>query len=131
MYACMHLYMYNHVQQTNVTCEYIYVCWYVCLHKCPHAVTEVRACGTESPAIVGKARYTFAQVANHKKVSLLSDHTRIVSTTTWLLDVYVLYCTVLLVPASAPRLVSQRPWYLLSCLWDDAYKKNLAANRKE
>ena len=24
-----------------------------------------------------------------------------------------------LVPASAPRLVYQRPWYALSCLWDD------------
>ena len=36
-----------------------------------------------------------------------------------------------LVPASAPRLVYQRPWYVLPCLWDDAYKKNLAANRKE
>ena len=36
-----------------------------------------------------------------------------------------------LVPASASRLVQQRPWYILSCLWDDAYKKNLAANRKE
>ena len=29
-----------------------------------------------------------------------------------------------LVPASAPRLV-------LSCLWDGAYKRTLAANRKE
>ena len=36
-----------------------------CLHKCPHAVTEFRACGTESPAIVGKARYAFATLANH------------------------------------------------------------------
>ena len=35
------------------------------------------------------------------------------------------------VPASAPRLVLQRPWYVLSCLWDDAYKRTLAANRKE
>ena len=33
-----------------------------------------------------------------------------------------------LVPASAPR---QRPWYVLSCLWDDAYKRTLAGNRKE
>ena len=31
-----------------------------------------------------------------------------------------------LVPASAQRL-----WYVLSCLWDDAYKSTLAANRKE
>ena len=30
-----------------------------------------------------------------------------------------------LVPASAPRLVYQRPWYVLSCLWDCAYKKTL------
>ena len=36
-----------------------------------------------------------------------------------------------LIPASAPRLVYLRPWYVLSCLWDDAYKRTLAANRKE
>ena len=36
-----------------------------------------------------------------------------------------------LVPVSAPRLVEERPWYVISCLWDDAYKRNLAANRKE
>ena len=36
-----------------------------------------------------------------------------------------------LVPAIAPRLVYQRSWYVLSCLWDDAYKRTLAANRKE
>ena len=36
-----------------------------------------------------------------------------------------------LVPASAPRLVYQRPGHVLSCLWDDAYKRTLAANRKE
>ena len=36
-----------------------------------------------------------------------------------------------LVPASAPRLVEQRMWYVLFYLWDDAYKRTLAANRKE
>ena len=36
-----------------------------------------------------------------------------------------------LVPARAPRLVKQRPWYVLSCLWDNAYKITLAANWKE
>ena len=36
-----------------------------------------------------------------------------------------------LVLASAPRLVKQRPWYVLSCLWDGAYKRTLAVNRKE
>ena len=36
-----------------------------------------------------------------------------------------------LVPAIAPRLVQQRPWYVLSCLWDDAYKITLAVNQKE
>ena len=36
-----------------------------------------------------------------------------------------------LVPASAPRLVKQRPWYVLSCLRDGAYKRTLAVNRKE
>ena len=30
-----------------------------------------------------------------------------------------------LIPASAPRLVKQRPWYVLSCLWDGSYKKSL------
>ena len=30
-----------------------------------------------------------------------------------------------LVPASAPQLV----WYVLSCLWDGAYKRTLAVNR--
>ena len=36
-----------------------------------------------------------------------------------------------LVPAIAPRLVYQRPWYVLSCLWDGVYKRTLAVNRKE
>ena len=33
---------------------------------------------------------------------------------------------IFLVPASAPRLVLQRPWYVLSCLWEGAYKRTLA-----
>ena len=36
-----------------------------------------------------------------------------------------------LVQASAPRLVKQWPWYVLSCLWGGAYKRTLAVNRKE
>ena len=32
-----------------------------------------------------------------------------------------------LVPASAPWLVYQKPWYVLSCLLDGAYKRTLAA----
>ena len=36
-----------------------------------------------------------------------------------------------LVPASAPRLVYQMPWYVLSSLWDGAYKIIIAVNRKE
>ena len=32
-----------------------------------------------------------------------------------------------LTQASAP----QRPWYVLTCLWDDAYKRTLAVNQKE
>ena len=36
-----------------------------------------------------------------------------------------------LVPASAPELVKQRLWYVLSCLWDGAYKRTLAVNQKE
>ena len=34
------------------------------------------------------------------------------------------------VPASAPRLVTQRLWYVSSHLWDDAYKRTLDANKK-
>ena len=35
------------------------------------------------------------------------------------------------VPTSVPQLVYQRPWYVLFCLWKSAYKRSLAANRKE
>ena len=28
-------------------------------------------------------------------------------------------------------LIKQRTWYVLSCLWDGAYKRSLAANRKK
>ena len=41
------------------------------------------------------------------------------------------YVELFLVPASAPPLVQQRLWYVLSCLWDGAYKRTLAVNRKE
>ena len=33
---------------------------------------------------------------------------------------------VFIVPASASRL--HKPWYVASCLWDDAYERTLAAN---
>ena len=36
-----------------------------------------------------------------------------------------------LVPASAPRLVYQMLWYVLSCLWEGTYKRTIAVNRKE
>ena len=36
-----------------------------------------------------------------------------------------------LIPASALRLVLERLWYVLSCMWDDAYKRTLAVNRKK
>ena len=36
-----------------------------------------------------------------------------------------------LILASAPQLVKQRPWYVLSCLWDDVYKITLAASQNE
>ena len=36
-----------------------------------------------------------------------------------------------LAPASALRLVLHTSWYVLSCLWDGAYKRSIAANRKE
>ena len=36
-----------------------------------------------------------------------------------------------LVIASAPRLGYQRLWYVLSCLWDCAYKRTLAVNWNE
>ena len=38
--------------------------------------------------------------------------------------------TVFVMSTSSPRLVYQRPWYVLSCLWDGAYKRTLALNRK-
>ena len=36
-----------------------------------------------------------------------------------------------LVPARAPQLVNKGHIYVLFCLWDDAYKRTLAVNRKE
>ena len=36
-----------------------------------------------------------------------------------------------LIPASTPQLVYQILWYVLSCLWNGEYKRNLAANQKE
>ena len=36
-----------------------------------------------------------------------------------------------LVPPSAPQLVYEMLWYVLSCLWDGAYQRTLAVNRKE
>ena len=36
-----------------------------------------------------------------------------------------------LVPVNALQHVSQRTWYVLSCQWDGAYKRSLAANRNE
>ena len=35
------------------------------------------------------------------------------------------------VPASASRLLLQRSWYMLSCMWDGEYQRTLDANRKE
>ena len=42
----------------------------------------------------------------------------------WIVDIF-------LVPAIVPRIVQQRPWYVLFCLWNGAYKIALAAIRKE
>ena len=42
----------------------------------------------------------------------------------------ILYTYSILYPASAPQLVQQRLWYVLSCLWDGAYKRTLAVNQK-
>ena len=51
----------------------------------------------------------------------------------WCIYVTVVTCadtlTSTLCGASAPRLVQQSPWYVLSCLWDGAYKRTLAVNR--
>ena len=35
------------------------------------------------------------------------------------------------VPTSGPQMVYQRPWYVMFCLWKSAYKRSLAAYRKE
>ena len=37
----------------------------------------------------------------------------------------------LIIPSSAPRLVQQRLWYVLTCLWTGEYKRSLAANQNE
>ena len=31
-----------------------------------------------------------------------------------------------LIPASAPQIIERRPWYVLSCLWNGAYKTSFA-----
>ena len=41
------------------------------------------------------------------------------------------YVCLFSVPTSGPQLVYQRPWYVLFCLWKSAYKRSLAAYRKE
>ena len=41
------------------------------------------------------------------------------------------YIELFIISSIAPRLVQQRPWYVLSCLCDGAYKRTLAVNRKE
>ena len=35
------------------------------------------------------------------------------------------------IQTNGPHLVHQRMWYVLSCLWESAYKRSLAAYRKE
>ena len=46
----------------------------------------------------------------------------------WILGMCILFC---LLATSGPQLVYQRPWYVLFCLWKSAYKRFLAAYRKE
>ena len=36
-----------------------------------------------------------------------------------------------LILSSAALLVYQKPWHVLSCLWDIAYKRSLHANREK
>ena len=35
------------------------------------------------------------------------------------------------VPTSGPQLVHERLWYVLSCLWESAYKRSFAAYQNE
>ena len=35
------------------------------------------------------------------------------------------------VPTRVQQLVQQRMWYVLSCLWESAYKRSFAAYQKE
>ena len=74
MYECMYVCMY--FIYLNIYCMYVgfWLTTHIfkwrtgsgdikilfCLHNFPHAVTEVRTCGTESPKIVGIAQYAFA-----------------------------------------------------------------------
>ena len=39
------------------------------------------------------------------------------------------YIEIFLIPTSVPQLVWQSLWYVLSYLWDGAYKRSLAANK--
>ena len=68
--VCMSGFVLRHTYSSDALAQGILKSFFFCLHKFLHAVTEVRACGTESPTIVGKARHAFAQLANHIAISI-------------------------------------------------------------
>ena len=71
-----------------------------------------------------------------RRIILQVDFNHHISACVWcILDtVYVIYNWHpwdIDIPASSPQLVRQRPWYVLSCLWDGACKNiTLLLNRK-
>ena len=90
-------------------CICMYVCMYVYMYAC--ICMHVYVCGARYSTVVR----AFAHGAMGRRID-----------PSWGGPIELF-----LVPASAPRLVSQRQWYVLSCLWDGAYKRTLAVNQKE
>ena len=58
---------------------------------------------------------------NNNTVTSLSEHLKVMNVSEYIFSV----------PISGPQLVYQRPWYVLFCLWKSAFKRSLAAYRKE
>ena len=111
MYVCRVL-IYTHIWRTGSWDNIILYC----LHKFPHAITEVWTCGTQSPAIGKLARYAFTQLVKHKKVSSLSDYTRTDLTTTRLL------CLILLVNVCGTcRCGHTWPWHICIFIFEYIY----------
>ena len=75
-------------------------------------------------------KYIFVVIISHPSISVHPKHIYYSGIRRWIVGSILLGGPIELfpVPASVPRLVQQRPWYVLSCLWDSAYKRTLAAD---